>query len=325
MAARACATSPDMGLHHNHDHHGGGHHHHHHGPLPGGSRGRAFAVAVGLNSVFTAVEFTVGIISGSMALVADAGHNLSDVLSLLLAWGASVLAQRPPSARFTYGMKSSSILAAIANAALLWVALGAILVETIRRLAHPEPVAGETMIFVAAFGIVINAASAWLFARGRKDDLNVRAAFLHLVADAAVSAGVVLAGIAVVVTGATWIDPATGLVITAVIGWGSWGLLRDSVKMGLLAVPENIDESSVRSFLEGRPGVTAVHDLHIWPMSTTETAITAHLTMPAGYPGDGFLHELAHDLDHRFGIGHPTFQVETEPDAPCRLEDERVV
>jgi cobalt-zinc-cadmium efflux system protein len=316
-----------MGLHHDHGHHGGHGtgHHHHHGPPPGASRGRAFAVAVGLNSVFTAVEFTVGIISGSMALVADAGHNLSDVLSLLLAWGASVLAQRPPSARFTYGLKSSSILAAIANAALLWVALGAILVETIRRLAHPEPVQGETMILVAAFGIVINAASAWLFARGRKDDLNVRAAFLHLVADAAVSAGVVLAGIAVVATGATWIDPATGLVITAVIGWGSWGLLRDSVRMGLLAVPPGINENSVRAFLEGRPGVTAVHDLHIWPMSTTETAITAHLTMPMGYPGDDFLHDLAHDLDHRFGIVHPTFQVETQPDASCRLEDEKVV
>jgi cobalt-zinc-cadmium efflux system protein len=280
---------------------------------------------VGLNSVFTVVEFAVGIVSGSMALVADAGHNLSDVLSLLLAWGASVLAQRPPSARFTYGLKSSSILAAIANAALLWVALGAILVETIRRLAHPEPVHGQTMILVAAFGILINAASAWLFARGRKDDLNVRAAFLHLVADAAVSAGVVLAGIAVVATGATWIDPVASLLIAGVIGWGSWGLLRDSVKMGLLAVPEGIDEGSVRTFLEGRPGVTAVHDLHIWPMSTTETAITAHLTMPAGYPGDGFLHELAHDLEHRFRIGHPTFQVETQPDPPCRLEDERVV
>jgi cobalt-zinc-cadmium efflux system protein len=316
-----------MGLHHDHDHHGGhGHgHHHHHGPPPGGSRGRAFAVAVGLNSVFTVVEFAVGIASGSMALVADAGHNLSDVLSLLLAWGASVLAQRPPSARFTYGLKSSSILAAIANAALLWVALGAILLETIRRLAHPEPVHGQTMILVAAFGIVINAASAWLFARGRKDDLNVRAAFLHLVADAAVSAGVVLAGIAVVATGAAWIDPLASLLITAVIGWGSWGLLRDSVKMGLLAVPAGIDEGSVREFLEGQPGVAAVHDLHIWPMSTTETAITAHLTMPGGYPGDGFLHELAHDLDHRFGIVHPTFQVETEPDVSCRLEDEKVV
>ena len=312
---------------HDHDHgkhrHGG--HHHHHGPPPAGRRGRAFAVAVVLNFAFTIVEVVAGIASGSMALVADAGHNLSDVLSLLLAWGASVLADRPPSARFTYGMKSSSILAAIANAAMLWVALGAILVETIQRLAHPEPVAGGTVVLVAGAGIVINAASAWLFAQGREADLNVRAAFVHLVADAAVSAGVVLAGFAVIWTGIEWIDPLTSLVITGVIAWGSWGLMRDSVSMGLLAVPAGIDESAVRGWLEARPGVTAVHDLHIWPMSTTETAITAHLTMPEGYPGDGFLHDLAHDLDHRFGIGHPTFQVETLSDAPCPLHSETVV
>lgn len=300
------------------------HAHHHHAPPPG-TRGRAFAIAVALNVGFTAAEVVAGLISGSMALIADAGHNLSDVLSLLLAWGASVLAARPPSARFTYGFKSSSILAAIANAALLWAALGAILVETIRRFADPQPVAGGTMIAVAGVGIVINAASAMLFAAGRKSDLNLRAAFAHLMADAAVSAGVVVAGVAVVLTGRAWIDPVTSLIITVVIAWGSWGLLRDAVKMGLLAVPEGIDESEVRAFLSAQPGVCAVHDLHIWPMSTTETAMTAHLVMPAGHPGDGFLHELAHELEHRFGIGHPTMQLETRSGPECALECEGAI
>lgn len=282
-------------------------------------------MAVGLNTVFVVAEVAAGFASGSVALIADAGHNLSDVLSLLLAWGASVLAARPPSTRFTYGFKSSSILAAIANAALLWVALGAILVETVRRFADPAPVEGTTMIVVAALGILVNGASAMLFARGRKGDLNLRAAFLHLMADAAVSAGVVLAGGAVLLWGAPWIDPVTSLVITAVIAWGSWGLLRDSVKMGLLGVPTGIDEAKVRAFLAGRPGVTAVHDLHIWPMSTTETALTAHLVIPAGHPGDAFLHALAHDLAHDFGIGHATVQIETAAEADCALESDGVI
>lgn len=278
-----------------------------------------------LNVAFIAAEVAAGFVSHSMALLADAGHNLSDVLSLLLAWGASVLARRPPSARFTYGLKSSSILAAIANAALLWLALGAILLETIRRFSHPAAVEGKTMMAVAALGIVINGASAMLFAGGRKGDLNLRAAFQHLLADAAVSAGVVAAGLAVVLTGLRWIDPVASLAITLVIAWGSWGLLRESVTMGLLAVPEGIDEAHVRSFLQGRPGVSAVHDLHIWPMSTTETALTAHLVMPEGQPGDGFLHELAHALEHAFGIGHATIQVELGEDVDCALESEAVV
>lgn len=310
-----------MGAGHDHHHHGHGHGHGHaHGP-----GGAGFAIAVTLNLAFVIAEVAAGLLSGSMALIADAGHNFSDVLSLLLAWGASVLAARPPSERFTYGLKSSSILAAIANAALLWVALGAILVETIRRFADPAPVEGTTMIVVAALGIVINGASALLFARGSKTDLNLRAAFQHLLADAAVSAGVVVAGVGVMLTGARWIDPVTSLVITLVIAWGSWGLLRDSVRMGLLAVPEGIDQAKVRAFLESQPGVAAVHDLHIWPMSTTENAITAHLVMPGGYPGDRFLHDLAHELEHAFHIGHPTFQVETLSDEGCALESERVV
>jgi cobalt-zinc-cadmium efflux system protein len=305
-----------------HDHH---HHAHGHGHDFHAGKGRAFALAVVLNLGFTVAEVTAGLISGSMALIADAGHNLSDVLALLLAWGANTLAARPPSERFTYGLKSSSILAAIANAALLWLALGAILVETLRRLSDPAPVQGATMMLVAAVGILVNGFSAWLFARGRKGDLNVRAAFLHLVADAAVSAGVVIAGLGVVLTGIALIDPVTSLVICAVIGWSSWGLLKDSLRMGLLAAPESIDVSAVRAFLASRPGVVAVHDLHVWPMSTTETALTAHIVMPGGLPEDSFHHDLAHQLQERFGIGHPTIQIELGMDAECALESEMVV
>lgn len=309
-----------MGSGHSQDHH-----HHHHGHAGPVTRGRAFAVAIGLNLGFVVAEVAAGLVSGSMALIADAGHNLSDVLSLMLAWGASVLASKPPNARFTYGFKSSSILAAIANAALLWVALGAILLETIRRFFDPQPVDGTAMIIVASLGIVVNGASALLFAQGRKSDLNIRAAFLHLMADAAVSAGVVIAGIGVLLTGAKLIDPITSLVITVVIAWGSWGLLRDSVKMGLLAVPEGIDVAKVRSYLSAQSGVTAIHDLHVWPMSTTETAMTAHLVMPGGHPGDDFLHALAHGLEHEFHIGHATLQVELRAGAECALESDHVI
>ena len=288
--------------------HSGSHSHAHGSATPG--HGRAFAVGVVLNLAFVAVEAGYGIVSGSMALVADAGHNLSDVLSLLLAWGASVLATKKAGARFTYGFKSSTILAALANAALLMVALGMILVETLRRLWEPAPVAGGTVMAVAAFGIAINTATALLFLRGRKDDLNIRGAFLHMAADAAVSAGVVLSGLAILLTGQAWIDPVTSLIIVAVIGWGTWGLARDSVRMGLLAVPEGIDEAAVRTYLGALPGVTRVHDLHIWPMSTTETAFTAHLVMPGGHPGDAFLRAVAHELEHGYRIGHPTIQIE---------------
>ena len=288
--------------------HSGSHSHAHGSATPG--HGRAFAVGVVLNLAFVAVEAGYGIVSGSMALVADAGHNLSDVLSLLLAWGASVLATKKAGARFTYGFKSSTILAALANAALLMVALGMILVETLRRLWEPAPVAGGTVMAVAAVGIAINTATALLFLRGRKDDLNIRGAFLHMAADAAVSAGVVLSGLAILLTGQAWIDPVTSLIIVAVIGWGTWGLARDSVRMGLLAVPEGIDEAAVRTYLGALPGVTRVHDLHIWPMSTTETAFTAHLVMPGGHPDDAFLRAVAHELEHGYRIGHSTIQIE---------------
>ena len=305
---------------HQHSHGHSQSHGHSHVPT---SHGMAFALGIALNLAFVAVEAGVGIVAGSMALVADAGHNLSDVLALAIAWGASVLAARAPSERFTYGFKSSTILAALANASLLMIALGAILVETLRRLADPAPVAGGLVMMVAGVGIVVNTATALLFLKGRKDDLNIRGAFLHMAADAAVSAGVVLAGLAILLTGRAWIDPATSLAIVALIGWGTWGLLKDSLKLGLLGVPEGIDEKAVRGFLAGLPGVSAVHDLHIWPMSTTETALTAHLVMPGGAPGDAFLHELAHELEHDFGICHATVQVETAME--CGLEDDGVV
>lgn len=306
-----------MGEHHHHGHdHGHSHGHHHHGQ---GSHGLAFGVAVVLNSLFVVAEVAAGFLSGSTALLADAGHNLGDVLSLLLAWGASVLTARPASSRYTWGLKSTSILAAIANAALLWVALGAVLVETLRHLFEPRVVASGMMMTVAAAGIAINLLSALLFARGSKSDLNLRAAFQHLMADAVVSASVVFAGLAIRLTGENWIDPVASLVITVGLAWGSWDLLRDAIRMGLLAVPGHIDEAAVREFLGAQPGVGAVHDLHIWPMSTTEVAFTVHLVMPGGHPGDAFLHEVTHDLEQRFGIHHPTIQIEQRQE-DCRLQ-----
>lgn len=295
-----------MGAGHSHD---DGHAHGHaHGPV---NHGPAFAIGIALNLAFVVVEVAAGFLSGSMALLADAGHNLSDVLSLALAWGAAILARRPPAGRFTYGYKSSTILAALANAGLLLVAIGGIAFETLHRMAAPPAVEGRTMMFVAGVGIAINAGTALLFMRGRHHDLNIRGAFLHMAADALVSLGVVIAGAAILLTGARWIDPATSLAIVLVIAWGTWGLLKDSVKLGLNAVPGHIDEAAVRAHLAALPGVARVHDLHIWPMSTTEAALTAHLVMPGGHPGDAFLKALAHDLEHGHRIGHATVQVET--------------
>lgn len=301
------------GSHGHHDHGHGHHGHDHHGS----SHGPAFALAIALNGLFIVAEVAASFISGSTALLADAGHNLGDVLALLLAWGASILAARPPGPGFTYGLKSSSILAAIANAALLWVALGAVLLETVQRLWEPAPVNGSQVMIVAGIGIAVNLFSALLFMRGSRNDLNLRAAFMHLMADAIVSASVVLAGLAIVLTGKDWIDPATSLVITLGLGWASWGLLKDSIKMGLLGVPRHVDEDGVRTYLSGLPGVAAVHDLHIWGMSTTESALTAHLVMPAGAPGDPFLQEIAHELEDHFGIHHTTIQVERNAE-DCR-------
>lgn len=263
-----------------------------------------------LNSVFVVVEATFGFISGSMALVADAGHNLSDVLALVIAWGASLAAKRPPSARYTWGLKSSTILAALTNAVLLLIAIGAITYGAVSRFFEPVEPQGWTMVWVASVGIAINAATALMFMRGRKHDINIRGAFLHMVADALVSLGVVLAGLAILLTGAVLIDPVVSLVIVAVIAVGTWGLLKDSVRLSLNAVPDSVDEAAVRGFLCRQPGVASIHDLHIWPMSTTETALSVHLVMPQGHPGDAFLHDLAEELEHHYGIGHATVQVE---------------
>lgn len=313
--------------HPRHDHgHGHGHAHggHGHSHAPA-DFGRAFAIGTALNIAFVAVEASYGLIAGSMALLADAGHNLSDVLGLLIAWGATALAKRRPSGRYTYGLRSSSILAALFNALLLLVAISVIAIEAIRRFAEPAPVAGTTVMIVAGIGIVINTATALLFVSGRKGDLNIRGAFLHMAADAAVSAGVVLAGLLIVLTGWTWVDPVTSLLIVAVVAIGTWGLLRDSVNMSLQAAPAGVDPERIETFLAEQPGVADVHDLHVWPMSTTETALTAHLLIPGGYPGDAYSAEVARLLEQRFGIHHATIQIETDAGTPCALEPRHVV
>ncbi|QUL36656.1 cation diffusion facilitator family transporter [Erythrobacter sp. JK5] len=308
--------------HHHQDHERGHEHGHDHAHGPGHSHapkdfGHAFAIGIGLNSVFVVVEATFGFLYGSMALVADAGHNLSDVLALLLAWGATVAAKRPPSDTFTYGFKSSTILAALANALLLAIAIGAILFETFHRLFEPVEPQGTVMVVVAGIGIAINAGTAMLFMRGQ-DDLNIRGAYLHMAADALVSVGVVVAGFAILITGLWWIDPVVSLAIVGMIAWGTWGLAKDSLRMSLLAVPASIDVGEVRRHLAGLEGVETVHDLHIWPMSTTETALTAHLVMPGEPCSDAFLREISDSLRSRFGINHATIQIErgTEND-PC--------
>jgi cobalt-zinc-cadmium efflux system protein len=311
---------------HDHDHDHKGHAHgpggHVHAPA---SFGTAFAIGITLNTAFVIVEGIFGYASNSMALVADAGHNLSDVLGLVVAWAAVILSKRAPSPRFTYGLRGSSILAALFNAVFLLVAVGAIGWEAIQRLLHPEPVAGVTVMVVATVGIFINAVTAWLFASGRKGDLNIRGAYLHMAADAAVSMGVVVAGLVILLTGWTWLDPATSLIISAVIIWGTWGLLRDSVAMSMSAVPPGIDPTAVRGYLGKCAGVAQVHDLHIWPMSTTEVALTCHMVIPGGQPGDAYLMELAHHLKKDFGIQHATVQVETDPNSPCALAPDHVV
>jgi cobalt-zinc-cadmium efflux system protein len=285
---------------------------HHHGPQNFGS---AFLIGIGLNTLFVVIEAAAGLIYGSMALLADAGHNLSDVLALALAWVASIAARRPPSGRFTYGYKSSTILAALGNALLLAVAIGAILFETLHRMMTPQEPQGLAMAVVAGIGIGINALTAMLFLKGQ-DDINIRGAYLHMAADALVSLGVVVAGLAILVTGLWWIDPLVSLVIVAVIAWGTWGLARDSLTMGMLAAPAGIDLDQVRAHLAGFPGVAAVHDLHVWPMSTTEIALTAHLVMPGRPAPDSFLREVAGSLESRFGVGHATIQVESGEN-PC--------
>jgi cobalt-zinc-cadmium efflux system protein len=300
---------------HDHAHHAGEHE----------LRGSAFAIGIGLNLAFVMVEAVAGILAQSMALLADAGHNLSDVLALGVAWAVSALSRREPSHRFTYGLRSSSILGAMFNAALLLLVTGGIAWEAVQRLAYPVETAGATVAWVAALGIAVNGASAVLFARHRHD-INVRGAFLHLAADAAVSAGAMLAGLGIVATGWLWLDPVMGLAISVVIVASTWGLLRDSVGLALAAVPGHIDPRGVREYLGGLAGVAEVHDLHIWGMSTTETALTVHLVMPAGHPGDGYMATVCGELRRRFRVQHPTIQIETGDRAhPCPLASDRVV
>jgi cobalt-zinc-cadmium efflux system protein len=292
------------------------HHHHHHAPP---DYGRAFAAAVALNLGFVVIEVIYGVLSDSLALLTDAGHNLSDVLGLLLAWGAAALAKRRPSARRTYGYSRATILASLFSGLLLMGAVGAIGWEAANRLLDPPEPAGLTIMVVAAIGVVINTATALFFLSGKDHDLNIRGAFLHMAADAAVSLGVVLSGALILFFGFNWIDPLISLVIAAVIFLSTWGLLRDSVNLAVDAVPRGVDPEAVREYLASLPGVDAVHDLHIWAMSTTDTALTAHVIMHRMPDSDAYLDDVAQVLLERFAINHPTIQLERgDGDYVCR-------
>ena len=306
-----------------HHHHGAdGHQHAHHA----GDHGRAFLIGIVLNILFVGVEWTFGLMAHSLALMADAVHNLGDVLALILAWSASVLARRLPTERFTYGWRGFSTLAALANAVMLLLVTGGLAWEAIQRFASPQPVQGAMVMAVAAFGILINSATAWLFMSGSQTDLNIRGAYLHMLSDAAVSLGVVVAGAIVLMTGWVWLDPLITLAVAVVITWATGRLLLDSFKLAVQAVPENIDTSEVRAFLKSLPGVSEVHDLHIWAMSTTEYALTAHLVCPPGHPGDSFLQKISRDIEQKFGIHHVTIQIEVaDSSTPCALAPEHVV
>lgn len=304
--------------HHDHSHTLG----HVHAPA---NFGRAFAIGVTLNLLFVVTEVVYGLRSNSLALVADAGHNFGDVLGLVAAWVASLLVMRAPTQKHTYGFKRSPILAALINAALLLVATGAIIWEAIRRLETPEPVEGNIVMAVAAVGIAINLGTALMFASGRKGDLNVRGAFVHMTGDAAVAFGVVIAGFAIKATHLLWIDPIVSILVAALVLWASWKLLVEGLNMAMDAVPPTIDIAAVREYLGGLPGVKGLHDLHIWSMSTTESALTVHLVMPDG-ASDDFLLEACSHLHGDFNIGHPTIQIEKgDGNRECPLASEAVV
>ncbi len=307
-----------MAGHHHHHSHGHGHSH----ASGGGSADfrRAFLIGIALNSAIVVLQVFFGVLSNSLALLADAGHNLADTLGLVVAYVATILARRAPTPRFTYGLLGSSILAALFNAVFLLVVTGGLSWEAFKRLLAPQPIESETVIAVAASAILLNGFTAWLFASGRKGDLNIRGAFLHMIADAAISAGVVAGTVLILLTGWLWLDPLIGLAINAIIIWGSWGLFRESVAMSLNAAPPGVKTEEVREFLSSRSGVVRVRDLHVWCMSTTDYALTAHLVMPSGHPGDGFLSEVSTELSHKFGIGHVTLQVETNPETECTLD-----
>ena len=279
----------------------------------------AFSIALTLNAAFICLEAVFGFWTGSLALLSDAGHNLSDVFGLLLAWGSYNLARLAPSRRRTYGWRGSTILAALFNALILLVATAGILWEAIHRLFSPAvTLPGMTIVAVAGIGIVVNAATALLFLRGGKRDINIRGAFLHMAADAAVSAGVVAAGLAIYFLGWSWIDPATSLLIAAVIFAATWGLLKESINLAVHAVPQNIDPAEVAAYLNELEGITEAHDLHIWAMSTTETSLTVHLVKPEMTNEDEFLHCLKEELHRRFNIGHVTVQIERGGGPACR-------
>jgi cobalt-zinc-cadmium efflux system protein len=304
---------------HGHDHGPG----HSHAPV---DFGLAFAIGAVLNLGFVAVEAVYGVVANSLALIADAGHNLGDVLGLLLAWGAAYLVRRAPTRERTYGYKRSSIAAALANAIILLITVGAITLEAFRRLAAPEESASDTVIVVATIGILVNGVTALLFMSGRDGDLNIRGAFLHMAGDAATSAGVVVAALIMRRTGWLWLDPMVSLAIVLVITIGTWGLLRDSVNLAMDAVPEGIDRDGIEAYLAGLPGVTEVHDLHIWGMSTTETALTVHLIRSSPLIDDALIADASRELHDRFRIGHATFQFEVgHPGFPCRLASPHVV
>ncbi|GBF79534.1 cation diffusion facilitator family transporter [Aphanothece sacrum] len=305
---------------HSHDHH---HHDHDHHSI---NYNRAFLIGTILNTGFVIIELRFGFWTHSLSLLADGGHNLSDVFGLLLAWSGNILAQHPPTQRYTYGLRRSSILAALFNALILLLVMGGIAWDAIQRLFHPSPISGVTIIIVASVGVVINTVTALLFMSGRRQDLNIRGVFLHMASDALVSCGVILTGLAILFTGWLWFDPLVSLLIVAVIVVGTWQLLRDSLSLALDGVPLAIEPQAVRTYLKELPGVAQIHDLHIWAMSTQETALTVHLVMPNGFPGDAFLSETCQQLYDLFGIEHPTLQIETgDSNYPCVLApDHRV-
>ncbi len=319
IGIHCCYYTPMSHAHHDHDHHD---HAHSHAPA---SFGRAFAIGIILNTLFVVAEVIYGFLANSMALLADAGHNASDVLGLVAAWAAFSMGKRAPTTRFTYGWKRTSILAALFNATCLMLAIGAIIWEAVLRLAHPEPVASTTIMAVAGAGIMVNGVTAWLFAAGREGDLNIKGAYLHMAADALVSVGVVIAGFIILQTGLLWIDPAVSLIVAAVILMGTWGLLKESTAFSLDAVPSHIEPAKIRSELLALKGVAAVHDLHIWPISTTDIAMTAHLVMPDGHPGDRFYADVAEEMQHHHKINHVTLQIETDPANTCALAPDDVV
>lgn len=295
---------------HSHSHGHDSHHDNNHGAAPDFTR--TFAIGTGINFAYLVIEAIAGFLTGSMALLADAGHNLGDVLGLLLAWGAAVIAKRPPTIRQTYGLRRGTILAALANALIIASAAGGLAVESISRIFDPREIPGITVTLVAAAGVIVNGGSALLFLKGRHHDLNVRAAYIHLAADAAISVGVVVTGLGIAWSGWYWLDPMVGAAVSLAILWNAWSLLRESMSLAMDAVPAGVDPESVKQHLLSLPGVTGVHDLHIWAISTTETALTAHVVIPESTDGgDGFISRVSSSLRERFAIGHATLQVET--------------